>query len=343
MVRTCDARRLDRLVLPGGRRVRVLLGVLAGAAVLVVFAMVRAPDPISTASGSSAPQMSSTGCPLRADAQRCWEQKTGVPGWSGDEIVAGRSPLTVTHGDLEITEDGAILRDHWVDGCIAVKASHVTIERVLVRSDHGCVGGLGPAAPALISTGENGGGGISDLVVRDTEIDGLGATGDTIGIGQTEYSCTRCKIVGTAKGAKADQDVSVVDSYINDLAHDGATHTEPFFFDGGRGRIEVRGSWMRANDDHSTAAVALINDWPGSQIVIAGNYLDGNGSVAIVGGSVRDKAAPGMEQVVIENNVLRTRSDRDASPLVHSFDASGPGNRWSANNEEITGDLVAPP
>lgn len=284
-----------------------------------------------------------TPCALTAEAEGCWEERTGVPGWTGEEIVAGRSPLIRVDGDIEIEVDGTVLRDRWVEGCIAVRASNVTIENVLVRSDHGCSGGRTPSAPALISSGENGGGGISGLVVRDTEIDGLGAPGDVMAIGQTAYTCIRCDIHGTAKGAKADQDVIVVDSYIHDLAFDGATHTEAFFFDGGAGRIRVERNWMRANAELSTAALALLNDWPGRDVVVRGNYLDGHGAVAVVGGAVADKPAPPMQGIVIEGNVLAPLSMPDGVHHVHSFDPTGPGNRWTDNRDAVTGDLVALP
>jgi len=266
-----------------------------------------------------------------------------VPGWSGEAIVAGRSPLTKVEGDIEIDVDGTVLRNTWVEGCISVRASNVTIENVLVRSDHGCSGGRTPSAPALISSGENGGGGITNLVVRDTEIDGLGVPGDVMGIGQTEYTCIRCDIHGTAKGAKADQDVIFVDSYVHDLAFDGATHTEAFFFNGGAGRILVKGNWMRANVELSSAAVALINDWPGRDVVVRENYLDGHGAVALVGGAVSDKPAPPLEGIVIEGNTLVALSMPDGDHYVHSVDPSGRGNRWADNRDAETGDPVPVP
>lgn len=282
-------------------------------------------------------------CALTAEAEPCWEERTGVPGWPGPAIVAGRSPLVRVEGDIEIDVDGTVLRDRWVEGCIAVRASNVTIENVLVRSDHGCSGGRTGSAPALISSGENGGGGITNLVVRDTEIDGRGAPGDVMAIGQSGYTCIRCDIHGTAKGAKADQDVVLVDSYIHDLAFDDATHTEAFFFNGGAGRIRVERNWMRANAELSTATVALLNDWPGRDVVVRGNYLDGHGAVPVVGGAVPDKEAPPMEGIVIEGNVLVPLSMPDGEHHVHSFDPTGAGNRWADNRDAATGEIVPLP
>lgn len=265
-----------------------------------------------------------------------------MPGWTGEEIVSGRSPLTRIDGDVEIAVDGTVLRDRWIEGCVAVRASHVTIENVLVRSDHGCSGGRTGSAPALIATGENGGGGVSDVVVRDTEIDGRGAPGDVMGIGQTEYTCIRCAIHGTAKGAKADQDVVLVDSYIHDLAFDGVTHTEAFLFDGGEGRVRVERSWLRANAELSTAAVALLNDWPGRDVVVRDNFLDGHGSVPIVGGAVADKPSGAMTGIVIEGNRLVALQQPDGNHYLHWFDDLADGNRRSGNRDADTGELIDP-
>lgn len=280
-------------------------------------------------------------CALTAAAESCWASKTGVPGWTNAQIVAGQSPLKKVNGDVTITTDGTVYANKWVEGCIAVKASNVTIQNVLVRSNHPCYGGKTAGTGALISTGANGGGGIRNLRVIDTEIDGRNAPGDTMGIGQTEYTCIRCNIHGTAKGAKADQNVTVQDSYLHHLSYDGRTHTENFFYNGGAGNIVVRHNWMKANAQYSTAAVSFNNDWAGSNAVVDSNYLEGAGGAGFTGGAM-GKTPPNMHHIVVTNNKFSPNNSWGAK-AAYGFDPKAPGNVWSNNTLSTTGALVPAP
>jgi len=212
---------------------------------------------------------------------------------------------------------------------------------LLVRSNHGCYGGKTAGTSALISTGANGGGGIRNLRVIDTEIDGRNTPGDTMGIGQTEYSCIRCNIHGTAKGAKADQNVTVQDSYLHDLSYDGSTHTENFFYNGGAGNIVVKHNWMKANAGYSTAAVSFNNDWAGSYATVDSNYLEGNGGADFTGGAM-GKSTPNMHHIVVTNNKLSPNNSWGAA-AAYGFDPNAPGNVWTNNTNAVTGAQIAAP
>jgi len=229
----------------------------------------------------------------------------------------------------------------WVEGCIAVKASNVTIQNVLVRSNHGCYGGKTAGTSALISTGANGGGGIKNLRVIDTEIDGRNTPGDTMGIGQTEYTCIRCDIHGTAKGAKADQNVTVQDSYLHDISYDGTTHTENFFYNGGAGNIIVKHNWMKANPQYSTAAVSFNNDWAGAYATVDSNYLEGNGGAGFTGGAM-GKNPPNMHHIVVTNNRFSPNNSWGAA-AAYGFDPNAAGNVWTNNTLASTGALIPAP
>jgi hypothetical protein len=284
---------------------------------------------------------STGGCALTAEAESCWAANTGVPGWTNAQIVAGQSPLQKVNGDVAITVDGTVYANKWVEGCIAVKASNVTIQNVLVRSDHPCYGGLRHGVGAVISTGDNGGGGIKNLRVIDTEIDGRGVRGDSMGIGQTEYTCIRCNIHGNAKGAKADQNVTVQDSYLHHLSFDGSTHTENFFYDGGAGNVVVKHNWMKANAQYSTAAVSFNNDWAGSNALVDSNYLEGNGGAGFTGGAM-GKTPPNMHHIVVTNNKFSPNNSWGAA-AAYGFDPNAPGNVWSNNTLTSTGALIPAP
>ena len=281
------------------------------------------------------------GCALTAAAESCWAAATGVPGWTNAQIVAGQSPLQKVTGDVTITVDGTVYANKWVEGCIAVKASNVTIQNVLVRSNHPCYGGKTAGTGAVISTGANGGGGIRNLRVIDTEIDGRGVAGDTMGIGQTEYTCIRCNIHGTAKGAKADQNVTVQDSYLHHLSYDGSTHTENFFYDGGAGNVMVKHNWMKANPQYSTAAVSFNNDWPGHYGTVDSNYLEGNGGAGFTGGAM-GKTPPNMDHIVVTNNKFSPNNSWGAAG-AYGFDPNAPGNVWTNNTNAVTGAQIPAP
>jgi len=229
-----------------------------------------------------------------------------------------------------------VIHDQWIDGCISVRASNVTIYNVLVRSTRLCIGGKTMSILALISTGDNGGGGISGLNVHDVELDGQGAAGDTMGIGQTEFTCTRCNIHGTAKGAKGDQNVTVRDSYVHDLAYDRVTHTEGFFFDGGAGNIVVAHNWIKANEDLSTAAVSFNNDFAGHHATVDSNYLEGSGGADFTGGSFSNKPAPSMDHITVTNNALSPNNGWGGKQFAYGFDAHVDGNSWTGNVNAVS-------
>jgi len=297
-----------------------------------------APSPTTTTPALPTPP---SGCALTAAAESCWAANTGVPGWTNAQIVAGQSPLQKVTGDVTITQDGLTFANKWVEGCIAVKASNVTIQNVLVRSNHGCYGGKTAGTSALISTGANGGGGIKNLRVIDTEIDGRNTPGDTMGIGQTEYTCIRCDIHGTAKGAKADQNVTVQDSYLHDISYDGTTHTENFFYNGGAGNIIVKHNWMKANPQYSTAAVSFNNDWAGAYATVDSNYLEGNGGAGFTGGAM-GKNPPNMHHIVVTNNRFSPNNSWGAA-AAYGFDPNAAGNVWTNNTLASTGALIPAP
>jgi len=244
-----------------------------------------------------------------------------------------------------ISTPGTVLSGVDVEGCVSVEASNVTITDSLVRSSHLCSGGVGSGVGpgAVVSTGNNGGGGVSNLTVTDTEIDGLNAPGDTMGIGQSDYVCLRCNIHGVAHGAKADQNVLVQDSYIHDLADDHATHTEDLFFDGGAGNVVWRHNWAMANPDFSTAAASIINDYcPSGPVSVAGNWLEGVGAYDVVGGGYASKPCAPFGSISVTGNTLSSDNGYSGVEYAGAFNGSDPTNTWSANVSSAGPPIAAP-
>lgn len=239
--------------------------------------------------------------------------------------------LEVWESDLYIISDGYEFTGIELHGCINVLADDVWIHDVIVRSDHPC-----GAPGAVIATGVNGDQ-QTGLVVEDTEIDGTGHTGDLMGIGQTEYTCQRCDIHNVDKGAKADRNVILADSYIHDLS--GPSHQAGFFFNGGAGNIDVWHNWIVSNGPGAvTGAVDMINDqWAGSDVRVLNNYLEGQPGVDIVGGYAKCVNPP-FTNINIQNNWLSPNTSYGI--FAYGWDDSVAGNTWANNRRTDTQALV---
>jgi len=257
---------------------------------------------------------------------------SGPPPWPDPSSVGvpPGTPLRVTHDDLIITvPDTVVTNMDFEGGCISVRADDVVIRDTIVRSTPHC-GDLN----MVIDAGYDHAGPTQQrgLVIEDSVIDGMGAPGDTIGVGQSYFTCVRCEIRGVAKGVKADRSVLVQDSLISGLASDGATHTEPVLYDGGQGGIVLRHNTLISNRDHGTAAVAILGDYcPVTNVVVDDNQLE-NGSYEFYGGmGEQGKRCPNGDQVVVTNNLFGPVT---AAGYATNFDLSGAGNAWGGNLDE---------
>jgi plastocyanin len=238
----------------------------------------------STETTSTAPDTSKLNCITKPSA--CGypdETNTGVPATkvaglktlSSSNVPAGS---TFNGETLTIIQDGAVIDGYIINAGINVKAANVTI-----RNSKVVYGGYYPIEN--FSTG---------LVVEDTEIMGTSKS-VTAGISFSNYKAVRVKVTGTADGLKADDNVTIEDSYITELCQTAGTATsDPSHNDGvqmyGSGNVTLRhntikGSFMKISGCDAPADVTSIQvNSPANNTLIENNLIDGSGYWGVNGG-----------------------------------------------------------
>jgi hypothetical protein len=272
-----------------------------------------------------------TNCPLKVGADACWAAATGVPGWTEAQILSGASPLKHVVGDITVTQPGTVISNEWIDGCIAIKASNVTIQNSLIHSANKCHGGNGQSGGAAIDTG-NDPSALSGVQVIDTEVDGISAPSDDQGVGTVSLTCLRCNVHGYTKDVWMSDGMSVIDSYIHDQAAAGAAHTEPVMIDGGD-NVLLQHSYVKSTpgQDYTTGAIGLLSDYGGSSHVrLINNYAEGGSGWDLSGG------APYGTYITITGNALSPINGWGGTDYWKYYDPSGTGNVWSNNYNSET-------
>jgi len=293
------------------------------------------PGSTATPPAPVAPAQGRVPCDLTPAAEACWASHTGVPGWSGAQIVAGRSPLEHVVGDVAVTVPGTVIDGKWIDGCISVEANDVTIRNTLVRTQNRCYGGNGQAAGSAINIGNaqrSSPGVVSGLLITDSEVDAMDAPFDAGGIGAHGYTCVRCNVHGGVKNLWATDGVTIRDSYIHHPSTaNGTIHSESINADSG-GRVTVDHSFVSSTGtSYVTGAVAFLASWgPGHDLTINESFLEG--------GEGADLAiAPVNTGIRITNNAFSNVNGYDGTTFVYGFDPSNPGMVWSGNRIAQTG------
>lgn len=132
--------------------------------------------------------------------------KQRFPDASNTGVPAGTT-LT-SSGSLTINQDGTVLDGLLIEGTVVVNADDVVIRNSLIRS-----GGI-----PVRSNGQN-------LVIEDTEIDGLGKANPAVAY--DDYTLRRVNIHNVAEGPRiSGGDVVIEHSYIHHLVQVGNNHTD---------------------------------------------------------------------------------------------------------------------
>ncbi|MCI2239874.1 hypothetical protein MN205_15475 [Kineococcus sp. TRM81007] len=192
-------------------------------------------------------------------------------------------------GSLTITEDGRVVENLDIEGCVSVQADDVVLRNVRIRCGH--------QQRAVVIEGSD-----RDLLIEDSEIDGLGST--EVAVGWSGYTLRGVEVHDVIDGPRLGSDVTVEDSWVHDMVRVGDSHSDALQSNGGTG-IVVRGNTLVPTDtsdgDVLNAAVQLgaENDSGElSDVLIEGNYLDG-GNYSV---NVRDD--DGISGVVLRDNVF---------------------------------------
>jgi hypothetical protein len=290
------------------------------------------PPPAGGSSGSSVP------CPLTSAAASCWATHTGVPGYSEAQILAGQTPLTHVVGDVTVTVPGTVISNDWIDGCVSIRASNVTIQNSLIHTTHSCKGGDNRTASSAINDG--GGSSPTGLMIKNTEVDGMNGAGDTYGVTAVNYTCDHCNVHGFTKNLEEIDNVVIVDTYAHDLnTNDQCSHANVVFDDTAT-NSSVEHSYLDASGTSSgciTAAFNFETDWgPGNNLTLNNSYLAGHDGADISGGC-------DTTNFRVTNDAFSSNNGYSGTDYANYFNAKGVGNVWSGNYVPELGNAPAPP
>jgi hypothetical protein len=278
-------------------------------------------------------------CGLNAAASACWAAHTGVlngTGFTEAQILAGSSTLKHVVGDQTITKDGTVISNEWIDGCIAVKANNVTIVNSLIRTQDGCIGGNGQAAPTAINDGGGDGTGagvVTGLNITDTDVDGMNVNFDLSGISGMNYTCTRCNVHGFIHNMWATQNVVIQDSYSANLStNNGGLHTEAVDADSAN-HVTIEHSYLYSytGDDAVTGALMNGASWgPANHIHVDSSFLEGGSGADMVEDC-------GATYISVTNTAFSSNNGWGSTDYIYGFNPSSAGMVWSGNTVPETG------
>lgn len=190
-------------------------------------------------------------------------------GWQHTGVSLRDCPTTVT-------EDGATLDGCRFEGGVTIQARDVTISRSLVY-------GLVEPHDSLMN-----------LTLVDVEIDGSGQA-DPHGeaaIGNGDYTCIRCHIHSSGRGANLDRTVRIEDSYLHGFVFTDGVHQTAIGSNGGTGFTIVHNN-LECSSDGCSAALAFYGDFlPVEDALVEQNLFNTTGGFCIYGGSVEGKPFP---------------------------------------------------
>jgi hypothetical protein len=262
---------------------------------------------------------SRTTTPSRSSAHesRSPAPRSNFPGPSNTGVPAG-TKLTVHSGDMTINQDGYVLQNTEVDGCILVNANNVVIRNVLVKAND-CYWLIRSEA--------------GHVTISNVEIDGQNNPSNDAGIACSNCTLTRVNIHNTVDGMKADYNVTVQDSYIHDLYHTSTSHN-----DGiqslGTIRLTIKHNNIVVSNGANSAVIlstGVATDM--RNVSIDDNLLGGGGFTVYAGYAAGTDQLSKVSDISVTNNEFTTAVypksgyygplTSDDSPVVVS------GNIWA--------------
>ena len=234
---------------------------------------------------------------------------TGVP--AGTELERS--------GGLRLDTPGQVVSGLEVHGTIVVTAPRVTIEDTRVVPDDYWAITVADSA--------------TDVVIRDSEIDGRGTRGveGSSGVVGGSPRLERLDIHGVENGVIPGSGTVVTQSWIHDLAAPGSPHYDGVQMDGGQRDVVVERSRIDVSEHTQTSAVMINNhDGPVDGIRVTDNVLLGGGYPVYADGQF---SAAALTDVVVRGN----RLGRGAYGYV-AVTAADP--TWEGNTDYRTGRAV---
>jgi len=203
---------------------------------------------------------------------------TGAKPGPGNTGVPAGTPLTVVTGDQTYSTAGQVVTGLDIHGFVKVTARNVTIRDSVIR------GGPNPKCNSSVLWIAAG----ASATVTDTEIAPSNANACLDGVWATSATLARMNIHGAVDGVKAYDNVTIVDSYIHDLAYftsdpnqnGGPTHNDAVqTYEGNQHIVMRHDTFDLSTTPHANAAYQLTQDGGkvATDIHIDSNWLDGGG------------------------------------------------------------------
>ncbi len=229
--------------------------------------------------------------------------------------------VTLHHCDHDIVESNIVLDSCLFNDTLSIEGANVTITRSRVV---GRVTGVYTHGFSL-----------RNLVLRDVEIDG-GTRGvdpaSQAAIGSDDYTCIRCDIHGTGRGANLGENVRIEDSYLHDWTYVDGDHQTAIGSNGGHNFAIVHNN-LECRSDGCSAALSLYGDFaPIDNVIIERNLFNTNGSYCTYAGSVDGKPYPDGTNIRYRDNMFGKKYMSQCGiygPVVSW--KNNAGNVWTGN------------
>ncbi|MGI5211398.1 hypothetical protein [Plantactinospora sp. CA-290183] len=267
------------------------------------------PSPGTPSPGTPSPGASSPGTPPAGTPP------TPIGHWPGPGSAGVPAGTSLTSsGPLDLRRPGEVVSGLDIRGCVAVRATDVTIRRSRIRCDSPAV------AVHLRGAGAN-------LLLEDVEIDGRGRSAAAVCCGS--YTLRRVEVHHVLDGPHLGSRATVEESWLHDLVRVPGVPGDLLLVTGGS-RLVVRRNRLdayRPSTGDPFGACLMIGSRPGPAVrdlLVEGNYCDG-GTYAI--GVRPDLVAAGI--VIRANRFGRHhRSGVIARPDHRGVRWDRGSNRW---------------
>ena len=235
------------------------------------------------------------------------------------------SALKFHNGDLNVTQDGAVIENLEIHGRVEIKAKNVVMRNVWVYTSDFWTIFVRPGA---------------SLLIEDSEI-GHPAYVGWRGLGGENVTARRIDVHHVEDGFKAGINSLYERVYCHDLASPSASpHFDCFQDDGGNGNYTVRNSTLDARRPNGTvgnAAIILGADLgPISNVVVEGNYLNGGNLIVMVDAG----AYPAPKNILFRDNAFGRDVRYPPGLLLRHPDATitWENNYWADNGRYVDWD-----
>ena len=185
-------------------------------------------------------------------------------------------------------------------------------------------------------------GGQSGLRLIDVEIDG-GNRDNTAGIGEDNYTCIRCNVWRTGRGANAGTNVVIRDSWFHDFYKTPDAHMSGIGTNGGNNNQIVHNN-IDCQETACSGAFVMYGDFERiDNILVQNNLFNSPGSYCTYAGSISGKPYPHGTNIRYLDNLFGKKYTSVCGMYgpVTGWE-NNTGNIWTGNRWQDGSGLVTP-